>query len=171
MVVTALLWLALVALIGPAGFDGVGAGDLAAMSLHLALFGLLFAALAYAVGAATGSRALALGVSAGVAVLGYLANSVFPQVQGLEWVRNLSPFAWLLGGSPLVNGVQVGHAVTLALATAVLVAGGTWAFTDATSRSEARFAHAERGDHRRDRRTAGGTRRDGGGAAVRRPGG
>jgi ABC-2 type transport system permease protein len=129
VVVTALLWLALVALIGPAGFDGVGAGDLAAMSLHLVLFGLLFAALAYAVGAATGSRVLALGVSAGVAVLGYLANSVFPQVQGLEWVRNLSPFAWLLGGSPLVNGVQVGHAVTLALATAMLVAGGTWAFT------------------------------------------
>jgi ABC-2 type transport system permease protein len=129
VIVTALLWLALVALIGPAGFDGVGAGDLAAMSLHLVLFGLLFAALAYAVGAATGSRVLALAVSAGVAVLGYLANSVFPQVQGLEWVRNLSPFAWLLGGSPLVNGVQVGHAVTLALATAVLVAGGTWAFT------------------------------------------
>jgi ABC-2 type transport system permease protein len=129
VVVIALLWLALVALIGPAGFSGVSAGDLAAISLHLILFGLLFAALAYAIGAATGSRALALGLSAGVAVLGYLANSVIPQVEGLAWVRDLSPFGWLLGGSPLVNGIQVGHVVTLAVATAVLVAGGTWAFT------------------------------------------
>jgi ABC-2 type transport system permease protein len=129
VVISALLWLALVALIGPAGFDGVGPGDLAAMSLHLALFGLFFGALAYGVGAATGSRAAALAVSAGVGVLGYLANSVFPQVDGLEWVRNLSPFGWLLGGRPLVNGIQWGHLLTLAVATAVLVVAGTWAFT------------------------------------------
>jgi ABC-2 type transport system permease protein len=129
VVVSALLWLALVALTGPAGFDGVSAGDLAAISVHLVLFGLLFGALAYAVGAATGSRSAALGVASGVAVLGYLANSVIPQVDGLGWVRDLSPFAWLLGGSPLVNGIQWGHALTLAVGTALLVALGTFAFT------------------------------------------
>jgi ABC-2 type transport system permease protein len=129
VVICALLGLALIALSGPADFSGVGAGDLAAMSLHLVLFGLLFAALAYAVGAATGRRALALGVSAGVAVLGYLANSVIPQVDGLAWVRDLSPFGWLLAGKPLVNGVQWGDVGLLAGVTAVLVAAGTWLFT------------------------------------------
>ncbi|MFR9774858.1 ABC transporter permease subunit [Micromonospora sp. MS34] len=127
--VPVLLGLALVALRGPARFDGIGVAGFAAMTLHLTLFGLAFAALSFAVGAATGRRAPALGVSAGVAVLGYLANSVLPQVESLAWARELSPFHWYLGGSPLVGGVQPGGALLLAAATVLLVAGGTWAFT------------------------------------------
>lgn len=126
--VAVLLGLAMVALNGPAQFDGIDAGGFAAMTLHLALFGLVFAALAFAVGAATGRRALALGAGAGVAVLGYLANTVFPQVDGLAWAREVSPFHWYLGGDPLVNGVQPGGALLLLGATAALVAVGTWAF-------------------------------------------
>lgn len=125
----ALLWLALVAIRGPAGFTAVGIGALAAMSLHLVLFGTAFAALAYGVGAATGSRAAALGVGAVVAVLGYLANAVLPQVDGLAWARHLSPFRWYLAGDPLVNGVQVGGVLLLAGFAAVGVAAGTWRFT------------------------------------------
>jgi len=98
------------------------------MSLHLALFGILFGALAYAIGAATGRRAVALGGSAAVAVLAYLANAVLPQVEGLAGARALSPWDWYLGGDPLVNGVQVGHVLLLAGAAVLLVAAGTWAF-------------------------------------------
>ncbi|SCL16800.1 ABC-2 type transport system permease protein [Micromonospora nigra] len=126
--VTGLLGLALVALRGPARFDGIGVGGFAAMTLHLALFGLLFAALAFAVGAATGRRAAALGVSAGVAVLGYLANSVFPQVNGLAWARELSPFHWYLDGSPLVGGVQPLGAGLLLGVSVLLVVAGVFAF-------------------------------------------
>lgn len=92
--ITVLLALAMIALSGPARFDGIGPGEFAAMSLHLALFGTTFGALAYAIGAATGRRGLTLGLSAAVAVLAYLANSVFPQVDGLAWAQNLSPFHW-----------------------------------------------------------------------------
>ncbi|MGC4791283.1 ABC transporter permease subunit [Micromonospora sp. DT178] len=127
--IAVLLGLALVGLSGPAEFDGIGAGGFAAMTLHLALFGMAFAALAFAVGAATGRRAAALGAGAGVAVLGYLANSVFPQVEGLVWARELSPFHWYLGGSPLVDGVQPVGALLLLGATGLLVAVGTAAFT------------------------------------------
>ncbi|WP_422773885.1 ABC transporter permease [Plantactinospora sp. WMMC1484] len=127
-VITVLLWVVMLALTGPAQFDGVSAGEFAAASLQLALLGTTFGALAYAVGAATGRRAVALGVSAGVAVLAYLANSVFPQVEGAEWLAELSPFHWYLGGQPLVNGFQAGGALLLLGTSALLVAAGTWAF-------------------------------------------
>jgi ABC-2 type transport system permease protein len=124
----AVVWLMMVALSGPAGFDGVSPADFAAISLQLALFGIAFGALAFAIGAATGRKSLALGVSAGVAVLGYLANSVFPQAEGLRWTRSLSPFHWYLGGEPLVNGVQWRGSLLLLGTALVLVAAGTAVF-------------------------------------------
>jgi ABC-2 type transport system permease protein len=127
-VLAAAVWLALAALSGPAGLDGVGVGQLAAMTLHLFVFGTAVAALAFAVGAAVGGRALTLAVSSGVTVLAYLASGIIPQVDGWEWVRNLSPFHWYNGGDPLVDGVRWGHVGLLAATTALLVAGGLWGF-------------------------------------------
>lgn len=123
------LWLIMVALRGPAQLEGISVGELAAVTLQLGLFAAVFGALAFAIGAATGRKALTLGASAGVAVLGYLANGVLPQVDGLEWVRNLSPWHWYLGGDPLVNGVQPRGVGLLLATTALLVAVGTRAFT------------------------------------------
>lgn len=128
-VIAAVLGLAMIALSGPAQFDGITAGEFAAITVQLLLFGAFFGALAYAIGAATGRRALTLGVSAAAAVLAYLANSVIPQVKGLEWARNLSPFHWYLGGDPLVNGLQARGSLLLLTAVALLVGVGTWAFT------------------------------------------
>jgi ABC-2 type transport system permease protein len=122
------LWLAMLAISGPARLEGVTAAELAAMTTQLALFGACLGALAFAVGAATGRRPLALGAAAGVAVLTYLANGVFPQVEGLEWTRDLSPWHWYLGGKPLEHGLQAGGSLLLLGATVVLVAAGTWRF-------------------------------------------
>jgi hypothetical protein len=65
---------------------------------------LALGALAFAVGAATGRKGLALGISAGVAVFAYLASGFFPQVEGLEWglewTREVSLWHWYLGGEP-----------------------------------------------------------------------
>jgi ABC-2 type transport system permease protein len=127
--VGAVLLLAMLAIAGPAELEGVTAAELAATTTQLALFGACLGALAFAVGAATGRKALALGASAGVAVLAYLANGVFPQVEGLEWTRDLSPWHWYLGGEPLKNGLQTGDALLLLGVTLVLVAAGTWVFT------------------------------------------
>jgi ABC-2 type transport system permease protein len=129
LVIAALLGLAMIALSGPVDLAGVSTAEFAAVSLQLALFGITFAALAFAVGAATGRKGLALGVSAGVAVLAYLANSVLPQVESLAWARNLSPFHWYLGGGPLVNGFQPTNALLLLATAAILVGAGTYAFT------------------------------------------
>jgi ABC-2 type transport system permease protein len=126
--IAGLLCLAMIALSGPAQFDGVTAGEFVAITVQLLLFGGFFGALAFAVGAATGRKGVTLGLSAAVAVLAYLANSVIPQVEALSWARDLSPFYWYLGGDPLVNGVQVGGPLLLLGTTAALVAAGTWAF-------------------------------------------
>jgi ABC-2 type transport system permease protein len=128
VVVGAVLFAAMLALRGPFQLDEVAVSGLGAIHLHLVLFGAFFGALAFAVGAATGSRATALGTSAVVAVLGYLANSVFPQVEALAWTRDISPFHWYLGGDPLTAGVQPAGAATLAVATVLLVAAGTVRF-------------------------------------------
>ncbi len=53
---------------------------------------------------------------------------MLPQVDGLEWTRNLSPFHWLTGGSPLRNGVQLGNALVMLGLAVLLVAVGTWRF-------------------------------------------
>jgi ABC-2 type transport system permease protein len=128
VLVGALLWLAMLAIAGPAELDGVTAAELAAASTQLVLFGACLGALAFAIGAATGRKTLAIGASAGVAVLAYLANGVFPQVEGLAWTRDVSPWHWYLGGEPLNNGLQTGDALLLLAVTAVLVAAGTWRF-------------------------------------------
>jgi len=129
LLIGAVLWLAMLAIAGPAQLDGISAADFAAATLQMALFGACIGAVAFAVGAATGRKGLAFGVGAGVAVLGYLANGVFPQLRGLEWTRSVSPWHWNVGGEPLKNGLQVGDSLLLLGTTAVLVALGTWRFT------------------------------------------
>jgi ABC-2 type transport system permease protein len=129
LVVAAVLLAAMLALRGPFQLDEVSAAGFLAINLQLALFGACFGALAFAAGAATGSRAVALGAGAGAAVLAYLGNSVFPQVEALSWTRTVSPFHWYLGGDPLVHGVQWGGVAALLATTAVLAGLGTVLFT------------------------------------------
>jgi beta-exotoxin I transport system permease protein len=128
VLVGAVLLLAMLAIAGPAELEGITAAEFAAATAQLALFGACLGALAFVVGAATGRKALTLGVAAGVAVLAYLANGVFPQVEGLAWTRDLSPWHWYLGGEPLKNGLQAGDSLLLLEVTLVLVAVGTLVF-------------------------------------------
>lgn len=120
---------AMIAVRGTFQLGEVSVGGFLAINLQLALFGAWFGALAFAVGAATGSKAAALGASAGLAVLAYLANSVFPQVEALTWTRDISPFHWYLGGDPISHGVQIGGVAVLVITTVLLVTAGTALFT------------------------------------------
>lgn len=128
LLVAVMLFLALLVFRAPMQLDTISVGGLFAMNLQLALFGAFLGALAFAIGAATGSRALALGGTAGVAVLAYLANSVFPQVEALSWTRGLSPFHWYLADNPLRTGVPVSGALLLLGTTLALIATGTLLF-------------------------------------------
>jgi ABC-2 type transport system permease protein len=96
----------------------VDAGNVAAATVHLWALVLAFAMAAAAIGAATGRGGLATSTTVSVAVVSYLAATVLPLVEGLEGIGRLSPFHLYLGGSPLTEGLQVGHVALLLLAAA-----------------------------------------------------
>jgi len=122
------LFLAMVAISGPAELGEIGNANLAAATIQLALLALVFGILALAVGAMTGSRGLALGAVAGLGVLIYFANTLGPTTEHLAWTQQLSPFYYYSGGQPLVNGLQVTDSLVLAGTAAVLVLLGVAGF-------------------------------------------
>jgi ABC-2 type transport system permease protein len=129
LIVSVVLGLALIAISGPAQLGDVGPANLLAASLHLALLGTLFGALALCVGAATGNRGLVFGVVAVVAVAGYFGNNLGQRISGLGWLHDVSPFRLYLGGSPLTHGLQLADLGILAGVSVVLVVVGSLAFT------------------------------------------
>jgi ABC-2 type transport system permease protein len=122
LVVCLLLGLALVAISGPAELGDIGPANLLGASVQLALLGILFGALALAVGAATGRRGVAYAVVAVVAVGGFFGHTLGPTVGGLAWLDTISPFRYFSGGLPLRNGFQAADGVVLLVASLVLVA-------------------------------------------------
>lgn len=102
----------------------VAVGNILAAALGLWLFVLAMSAVAFAAGAVTGRRSVALATGAGVAVIAYLANTLAPMVQGGDWMHLISPFSWYLEGDPLVEGVAPGGygALVALIALAVVVA-------------------------------------------------
>ncbi len=128
LVIVGVFWVAIVAISAPAGLSGVSPADLAAMHGHLAAFAVLFGAITFAVGAATGSRALSLVVGAFVGVVAYASSGIIPQVDGLEWVKDYSPFTWLNGAEPLAAGLHVGYVALMVALSALLVLVGIVVF-------------------------------------------
>lgn len=128
---TALLGLAtfagLLAAVAAAG-GGLGAGGLAAQSLHLVFLGLVFGALALAIGAASAERTLATGGSAAVAATMFLVNGFAPVLPAISWLKYLTVFHYYSAHDPLTRGVDVGDLAVLAGLTAALVALAIAAF-------------------------------------------
>jgi ABC-2 type transport system permease protein len=82
----------------------------------------------FAVGAATGRKGWAIGVGAGLALVGFLVNAMAGVAEVFERFRDWSPWYWLLRENPVTTApgwVNVG----LPLAVSVLlVVAGTWVF-------------------------------------------
>ena len=122
VVFCAVAFCALAVLSAAAGL-GLATGRLAAALSSLAALGILYGWLALAVGAAYPSKVLALGVSAGFAAAAYLVGGLHSLAGWLDPFRVLSPF-WLVGQSPLQNGVDGwGILVVLAAGAVALFAG------------------------------------------------
>jgi ABC-2 type transport system permease protein len=123
LLVAAATWVGLLVGVAVAG-GGIPVGRMAAMALHLAFFGLASGSVALAVAAGTGRRALAGGIAAAYAVLGYLVNGFAPLVGAIDWLKYLSLFHYYAGHDPLGHGVDLGDLGVLAVFTAVLTAAG-----------------------------------------------
>lgn len=83
---------------------------------------------ALAIGAATGSRALALAVTGSLAALTYLAGSLSGLVAFLRNAKWISPFYYATDGSPLVRGYTWWHALVLGAAGIVALVVGSLLF-------------------------------------------
>ncbi len=64
---------------------------------------MLHASIAFAVGAATGRRAWAITAAAVVVVLGFTLQLVASAADSLNWMREISPWYWLIDAQPLTN--------------------------------------------------------------------
>jgi ABC-2 type transport system permease protein len=100
---------------------GIGLAEIVAATVQLAALGVVFGALALAVGAATGRKAAASGTAVGVALVTYLVDALANLVGWLEPFEVLSPFHWYAPSNPLVAGFSVTGLALLVGCTAVLV--------------------------------------------------
>jgi len=100
----------------------VGDAHLFALVAHLTACAVFHAALALAVGAATGRKGVAAGLAAAVMVLGWLGSGLLPlwREDAADWI----PWTWFNGTKPLVNGVDGGHLALLLGGAAALIALG-----------------------------------------------
>jgi ABC-2 type transport system permease protein len=89
---------------------------------------LVYASVAFGVGAATGHRSWALAVAAVLAAVGFLGQLFASLATPLEYLQPTSPWYWFLGTSPLTQPPGlVSLVLPLAVALAI-VAAGIWRF-------------------------------------------
>ncbi|CAM5271968.1 ABC transporter permease subunit OS=Streptomyces cyaneofuscatus OX=66883 GN=G3I52_30310 PE=4 SV=1 [Streptomyces cyaneofuscatus] len=105
----------------------VSAGGVAAVTLTVALLAVLAGdRVRHGRGFGLG-RGPALGVAAGVLVVGVPAARHRADVRRPGSARQPLPWEWALGSDPLVNGVPWGGVALLVAVSAVVVAAGTYA--------------------------------------------
>jgi ABC-2 type transport system permease protein len=114
------LWILLVIASYSAGM-GVSPDHLGAGVLGVFLFALDFGLLALAVGAASGKRGLAIGLSAALAVAADVVNALAPLASWLDRIKLVSPFYYYSHADPLRHGVSAVDTLVL-LAIAVVCA-------------------------------------------------
>jgi ABC-2 type transport system permease protein len=108
-----MLWLA-VPLTGPPFDLRVDLGNLTAAVVMCYLLAMAFGAIALAVGAATGRRGLAIGVTGGIAAASWLVDLLAPAADATEWLQYLSPMHYYLDAEPMLRGLGVAGSLVLA---------------------------------------------------------
>ncbi len=118
-----ILWVA--GRVSPLILDVSTAGiHIEALILHLLINALFYGFLAWAIGAWTGRRGLAAGMSSAVMIIGLVAAGVLPLIKGWEDLARLFPWYYFAHSSPQLNGVDVGHLAVLTAGVVGFVAIG-----------------------------------------------
>jgi len=103
-------------------------GPLLGITAGVTLLGLFFGAMAMLIGAVTGSRGIALGISSAVAGVAYLVGLLAPVIDWLRPARFSSPYFYAVGDKQLQFGMPIGHAAILAAAILLFAAIAVPAF-------------------------------------------
>lgn len=106
----------------------VAAAGVLAVSVHMALFGLVVGALAMLIAVATGHRLVSMIAAASIAMVAYVWGTFAPLSESLESLAVLSPWHWYYGPNPLANGIDWGYAGLLFVLAAALLAAAVWVF-------------------------------------------
>lgn len=126
---TAVAGVGLVLMAPLVGLDrGLGPDRILEASIATGLMGLTFASLAFATGAVTGSRGMAISVASAVAVALFMIEALAEQVRVLRPIREASPWHWLLGTDPIRQGLVWHSWVLPVVVSAALVISGTVVF-------------------------------------------
>ncbi|MCB1017718.1 MAG: ABC transporter permease subunit [Acidimicrobiales bacterium] len=108
--------------------EGLPALHLVAACVESLLLALVFTAVGFAVGAATGRKAEALSVASALAAVAFLLNGFGDLIDAVATARVVSPWYWYIGSDPLNEGFTLLGTVPALVTIVVLVAAGTWAF-------------------------------------------
>jgi ABC-2 type transport system permease protein len=123
VLLTAAVWLPLVLLSSPSDIT-IDVVHQTAAVVEVSVLAFTFGALALGIGAATGKRALALGISSGWAAAGYVIDSLSRAVTGLRPLRPITLWNWYDREQPLTNGIDpLGTSVLILLAVIAVVVG------------------------------------------------
>jgi ABC-2 type transport system permease protein len=115
-------------LVGRAFDLDMDVAHLATATAGVALLGIDLGLLALALGAASGNRGMALGVTSGVAAASYLVSSMAPVVSWLDPAKYVSLFYWAVGDDQLETGLSIASAAVLIGVGVALAAIATAAF-------------------------------------------
>lgn len=88
----------------------------------LLTLGAVFASLAAAIGAITGRRGVALGITVTLAIGFFVLYSLAPLVESIDATTPFNPLQWTIGSQPLLDGFDLGYSIVTVVVTAVFVA-------------------------------------------------
>ncbi|UCC18034.1 MAG: ABC transporter permease subunit, partial [Dehalococcoidales bacterium] len=80
-----------------------------ALCVHLLAIVLFHGYLALAIGAWTGNRGMAAGITTGVMIVSVFATGLIPLIEGWEDLAKIFPWYYLNSSEPLLNGIDWGH--------------------------------------------------------------
>ncbi len=102
----------------------VGGMEIESLMFHLFVNAVFYGLLATAIGGWTGNGGLAIGVSAGVMIVGMLGAGLLPLIGGAEDFAKIFPWYYFDGSQPVINGVDWGHVSVLGGASVIFFVVG-----------------------------------------------
>ena len=124
-VATLILWAGGMVVPAMLGFE-TGGMFLGAIIFHLFVNAVVYGSMAMMIGAWTGNKTKASGITAGVMILSYFAVGLLPLIGGVSDLARLFPWYYFDSSDPVMNGVNWGHigvlvALTVAFLTAAVI--------------------------------------------------
>ncbi|UZG59632.1 ABC transporter permease [Rhodococcus opacus] len=107
---------------------GVSIPGLVAAVFAATVFGLMHGAIAFAAGAWTGRRSVAIATAATVAVAGNLLNAVAASSESFHFLRFASPWHWYGGRNMLAQGIALEPFLAPIAVSVVCAAVAWWSF-------------------------------------------